>query len=107
MSELFDLKELDKKSEVYQALMAGNKAIRKHEKRKPCYESQCKIDEAVRIARRHNTFYLNEDGDFDVDVDGNVVTEEITPIESMLYVFGLMVLTDDEKREFRKSFLGA
>lgn len=107
MIELLDLKELNKKSEEYQALLVANRAIRKHEKKKPCYESQCKIDEAIRIARRHNYFYLNEDGDFDVDIDGNEVTHEITPVESMKYAFSVISLTDDEKAEFRKSFLGA
>lgn len=104
MIELLDLKELNKKSEEYQALLVANRAIRKHQKNKPSYESQCRIDEAVRIARRHNYFYLNEDGDFDVDVDGNEVTKEITPFESMMHAFSIIKLSPEEKIEFRRSF---
>ncbi|WP_153000193.1 hypothetical protein [Pseudomonas syringae] len=105
MNELLDLKDLKKNSDEYEAFKYFNKVIRN--KYEPDAESRARIDEAVRIARKHNYCYLNEDGDFSVDCDGNPVYKEISMNDSMRYALGLIKLTDKEKAKFRIDFYGA
>lgn len=107
MNELLDLKEMKKNSEEYEAFVYFNDVVKKRKKNEPCAESRARIDEALRIARKHNYCYLNEDGDFDVDCDGNPVYEEISLNSSMRYAYGLIQLTKKEKEEFVVAFFGA
>ncbi|MEQ4191899.1 hypothetical protein ABNM11_24955 [Pseudomonas syringae] len=107
MSEFIDLKDLNKKSEIYDAFVYFNSVIRTHEENNPGKKSWDRINEALSIARKHNIHYLNEDGEFQVGSDGKPLTKEPSLVDSMRHAFGIVQLTVEEKVKFRNEFLGA
>lgn len=112
MIEFIDVADLNKKSEEYQSLALLNYVVEKRKKNEPSPESKARTDEAVRLAKAHFLYYINEDGDYDKDLEGNPIFEEPTKHKSMMYAFRTLEasgikLTDVEKKEFRGQFFGA